>query len=114
MGSIFKLLKLNPNLVIVEELDNYLKKRNILVHHFFTNYLDKKALKHAQRAAKFCDDYLKDSARMESFFQGFLNYLQLPWTKEGEEQIIAYELMDDDFPYFISHFIKHNTVDEVS
>ena len=32
LGTIFSLLKLNPNLVVEDELDDYLKKRNLFVH----------------------------------------------------------------------------------
>ena len=35
LGTIFNLLKLNPKLVIEDELNDYLKKRNLFVHNFF-------------------------------------------------------------------------------
>lgn len=34
LGGIFSLLKLNSTLVIEDELDDYLKKRNLFVHKF--------------------------------------------------------------------------------
>ena len=35
LGAIFKLLKLNPKLIIEDELEDYLQKRNLFVHNFW-------------------------------------------------------------------------------
>ena len=40
LGKIFTLLKLNSTLVIEDELDEYLAKRNMLVHGFWRKYLN--------------------------------------------------------------------------
>ncbi|PKB15111.1 hypothetical protein [Flavobacterium sp. 5] len=113
LGNIFKLLKLNPNLVIEEELNSYLQKRNMLVHNFLTDYLHTVNVKQAKKAEYFCDDFLKHSALMESFFKGFLNFILLPPIPEDEEPYVEESLMTEDFYYFISHFIKYHPGEEI-
>lgn len=108
LGNIFRLLKLNPDLVIEEELNSYLEKRNILVHDFFTDYLHTRSLKQAKMAERFCDYFLEHSIRMESFFKGFLNFILLPPIPEDEKPYVDESLMTEDFYYFISHFIKYH------
>ncbi|NUY82741.1 hypothetical protein HUK80_17695 [Flavobacterium sp. MAH-1] len=107
LGSIFRLLKLNPSLVIEEELNEYLKRRNILVHNFFTDYLHTRSISQSKKAEKFCDEFLNKSRKMESFFQGFLDFLMLPPIPEDEEPYVEESLMTDNFYYFISHFTKY-------
>lgn len=113
LGHIFKLLKLNPGLVIEEELNDYLKKRNLLVHNFFTEVLHTVNRSKEKKACDFCDDFMNHSARMESFFKGFLNFLALPPIPEDEEPYIEESLMGPDFNYFISHFMKYYPTEEV-
>ena len=113
LGNIFKLLKLNPSLVIEEELNSYLDKRNTLVHNFFTDFLHSRNKTQAIKAAKFCDDFLEHSKRMESFFRGFTNFLALPRFTEGDEPYIDESLMGEDFEYFISHFTKFYPAEEI-
>ena len=113
LGTIFKLLKLNPSLVIEEELNSYLEKRNILVHNFFNDYLHTRNVQQAKKAEKFCDDFLQHSMRMESFFKGFLNFISLPPIPEDEEPYVEESLMTEDFYYFISHFTKYHPGEEI-
>ncbi len=113
LGHIFKLLKLNPGLVIEQELNDYLKKRNLLVHNFFTKFLHTVNRTQERKACDFCDDFINHSARMESFFKGFLNFLLLPPIPEDEEPYIEESLMGPDFDYFISHFIKYFPTEEI-
>lgn len=113
LGHIFKLLKLNPGLVIEEELNSYLEKRNVLIHDFFSVYLHTRSRTQATKAENFCNDFLEHSSRMESFFKGFLNFLALPKFSEDDEPYIDESLMGKDFEYFISHFTKYYPVEEI-
>jgi hypothetical protein len=71
LGSIFNLLKLNPTLVIEDELNEYLKQRNLFVHTFWLKLLTPKSNEKAKKALNFCYDFGKHSERVESFFKGF-------------------------------------------
>jgi hypothetical protein len=102
LGAIFKLLKLNSNLVIQEELDEYLAKRNVLVHGFWKNYLNTLSDEQAMKAINFCQDFGKQSGKLESFFKGFLFFLALRHVKDRTQVGDALKKWDSDFDYFIS------------
>lgn len=102
LGKIFTLLKLNPTLVIEEELDEYLTKRNILVHDFWKNYLDSISVEQAKRAVDFCYDFGKHSERLESFFKGFMSFIALRHVENRTKIDVELKKWDDDFKYFIT------------
>ena len=60
LGTIFHFLKLNPKLVIEEELDGYLKKRNLLAHGFWTTYLGAGTVKKLWISAMILDAIQKE------------------------------------------------------
>lgn len=100
LGAIFTLLKLNPKLVIEEELDDYLQKRNLLVHGFWTKYLLKNPSE--KEAVHFCYDFGRHSQRIESFFNGFLYFLSLGHVKNSNHLDPSIKPLRDDFNYFLS------------
>lgn len=106
LGSIFTLLKLNPKLVIEEELDDYLKKRNLLVHNFWNNILNSKS--DEKKAVKFCYDFGKHSERIERFFKGFVYLLSLRHVKLVENLTPEIRKWDSDFEYFMSSLKNKN------
>lgn len=100
LGAIFNLLKLNPKLVIEEELDNYLQKRNLLAHEFGTKFLQ--AGSNGIEGVNFCYDFGRQSERIESFFKGFLYFLALRFVKDRDHLDAGIKMLDNDFEYFIS------------
>jgi hypothetical protein len=77
LGVIFKLLKLNPNIVIEKELDNYLKKRNLFIHNFWRVHLNSETESQAKKAVDFCNDFGMHSQRIEKFFKGLAYQLAI-------------------------------------
>lgn len=77
LGQIFRFLKLNPKLVIADELDEYARLRNILAHKFFQTHLNTKSDEQMWRVMEFCYAFGRFSNRMEKFFKGFLYFLAL-------------------------------------
>lgn len=108
LGHIFKLLKLNPKLVIEDELNEYLRKRNILVHEFLMKYLYEKSAKQAHEALEFCNDFGKQSILLERFFRGFLFFLALRHVKDRSELSDTFQTCSDDFDYFITRLVERN------
>jgi len=102
LGNIFRLLELNPKLVIEDELDDYLKKRNMLVHGFLENYLNKKSVECAKRTIEFCNDFGRQSVRIESFFKGFIFLLMLRHVKDRTNVDISVRDWNKDFDYFMT------------
>lgn len=101
LGAIFNLLKLNPKLVIEDELNNYLKKRNLFVHSFWTTYLTSKSDEKTKEAVDFCYDFGRHSDNISSFFQGFLYFLALRHVKNRDELEPSIKQWSADFDYFI-------------
>ena len=100
LGNIFKLLKINSSLVIKEELDDYLGKRNMLVHGFWENYLHTMSLAQAKMAIDFCYDFGRQSDRIESFFKGFIFCLALRNVDDPSKIDDDLKKWEDDFVYF--------------
>ncbi|EQB90579.1 hypothetical protein [Elizabethkingia anophelis] len=99
LGNIFNLLKLNTELVIEEELDDYLKKRNILAHSFWSIYLQSDS--DGKAAVEFCYDLGKNSEKIESFFKGFVYFLALKLVKEKDALDVEMKQWEKDFNYFM-------------
>ena len=106
LGAIFKLLKLNPKLIIEEELDNYLKKRNLLAHSFWSTYLQSKL--DGKDGVEFCYDFGQHSNRIESFFKGFLFFLALRHVKDRDLLEPGVKQWGSDFDYFIASLQQKN------
>jgi len=101
LGHIFRLLKLNPKLIIADELDEYARLRNILVHKFLQTHLNPKSDEQMWRTVQFCYAFGRFSNRMEKFFKGFLYSLSLEYVKD-----VGYIMRDtkekrDHYKYFI-------------
>lgn len=101
LGVIFKLLKLNPKLVIEDELNEYLKRRNLLVHGFWKNYLNTKSETQAKTAIDFCYEFGKLSNQLERFFKGFIFFLALRHVAERSEIDTKIKEWESDFEYFL-------------
>lgn len=102
LGKIFTLLKLNSTLVIEDELDEYLAKRNMLVHGFWRNYLDSISVEQAKLAVDFCYDFDRHSERLESFFKGFIFFIALRHVVDRTKVDDGFNNWDKDFDYFIT------------
>ena len=102
LGNIFKFLKLNPKLVIANELDEYLKKRNLFIHRFWEKYLFSKTEENARAAVDFCYDFGRSSDRITDFFKGFLFFLALRHVKDRNHLDKDMKFWDKDFEYFLS------------
>lgn len=101
LGQIFKRLKLNPKLVIADELDEYTRLRNILVHKFFETHLNSKSDEQIWRVIQFCYAFGRYSNRMEKFFEGFLYFLALRHVKDMYHLPKEIQILRDSFEYFM-------------
>ena len=101
LGSIFKLLKLNPKLVVENELNDYLQQRNLFVHRFWEVYLNEKSVEQATNAVAFCYDFGQFSDRVTSFFKGLIFFLALRHVKDRDHMDTDLKLWDKDFNYFM-------------
>jgi len=101
LGHIFKLLNLNPELVIADELEEYARLRNILVHKFFRTHLNTKSDEQMWRVMQFCYTFGRFSNRMEKFFKGFLYLLSLRHVKDMYHLSEDVQKMRGDFEYFM-------------
>lgn len=101
LGQIFTLLKLNPKLVVEDELNEYLAKRNILVHGFFENYLNTYSPEQVKKALDFCYKFGRMSDKVESFFKGFYYFLVLRHVKDRDHVPDEFKKWDKDFDFFI-------------
>ena len=101
LGEVFKLLKLNPDWVIEDELNEYLKQRNLLVHGFWQTHLNTKSPQQAKVALDFCNAFGGMSEGVESFFKGFLYFLALRYVEDRDHLGEGIKLWDDDFEYFL-------------
>jgi len=106
LGNVFKLLKLNPKLVIENELDNYLKDRNLFIHRFWQTYLTSQTVEQAVKAAEFCYSFGAFSDRITSFFKGFIFFLALRHVKDRDHVDGDLKLWEHDFDYFLSSLDK--------
>lgn len=102
LGGIFKLLKLNPQFVIEDELNEYLQKRNILVHKFWRDYLKSTSEVDIKSAIDFCYDFGRLSNKVESFFKGFIYFLSLRHVNNRDELNGTIQMWSDDFDYFMA------------
>lgn len=101
LGHIFKNLKLNPKLVIADELDEYARLRNILVHKFHLTHLNKKSNEQMWRVMEFCYSFGRYSNRMEKFFAGFLYFLSLRHVKDTHHLSEEIKKLRSSFEYFM-------------
>lgn len=102
LGHIFKLLKLNPKLIIADELEEYARLRNILVHKFLQTHLSTKSDEQMWRVIQFCYAFGRFSNRMEKFFGGFLYFLALRHVKDMYQLPEEIQKLRDSFEYFMS------------
>lgn len=100
LGQIFNYLKLNPKLILVDELDEYTRLRNILVHQTYKTFLNTKSDEQMWRTINFCYSFGRFSNRLEKFFKGFLYFLALHYGSVDE---LPQELKDNrkSFEYFM-------------
>lgn len=110
LGQIFKLLKLNPKLVIETVLDEYRDKRNLLVHNFWGSYLNTKSLEQARVAVEFCYEFGMLSNALESFFKGFLYFLSLRHVSNGSQLDDSMKNWKNDFTFFMEALKKKDFV----
>lgn len=112
LGQIFRFLKLNPKLVIADELDEYARLRNILAHKFFQTHLNTKSDEQMWRAMEFCYAFGRFSNRMEKFFKGFLYFLALRHVKDMYHLPSEMQSLRSSFEYFMES-LNHNRLQEI-
>lgn len=112
LGQIFKFLKLNPKLVIANELDEYARLRNILAHKIFRTHLNSKSDKQMLRVIKFCYAFGRYSNRMEKFFNGFLCFLMLRHIKDIDHLHKDMQHLREPFQYFMAS-LNHKKLQEI-
>lgn len=113
LGEIFGLLKLNPQFSLEDEMNEYLKQRNLLVHGFWKTYLNTKSEAQAKTAIDFCNSFGKLSNHLESFFKGFLYFLALRHVKDRDHLDADMKKWDDDFDYFMERAKEKKTNNDV-
>ena len=101
LGRIFTLLKLNPKLVLEDELNQYLEKRNLLIHGFWKNYLNTKSEGQVKAAIEFCNNFGKSSDCLERFFKGFLFFLTLRHVQDRYRVPPEMKKWTKEFDYFM-------------
>jgi len=101
LGRIFSLLKLNPKLIISDELDEYARLRNILVHKFYQTHLQTKSNEQMWKVMEFCYAFGRFSNRIEKFFEGFLYFLAI--QDLDDLNLLPQKIQDkkSSFDYFI-------------
>ncbi|MCU0421658.1 MAG: hypothetical protein MUC81_02515 [Bacteroidia bacterium] len=109
LGNIFQLLKLTPGITIEEMLNDYLKRRNQLVHGFWRDHLNSKLKKTMKSAIKFCDEFMDMSDNLESYFKGFMYFLELRHTQDSKRLSATAKQWENDFVYFVS-FLENREV----
>ena len=102
LGEIFKILKLNSQWVLEDELNEYLKKRNLFVHGFWMSHLQSKSKESTDKAVEFCNEFGLQSNKIESFFKGFMYFLALRDVQYVDKLDPVFKLMEKDFQYFLS------------
>lgn len=112
LGQIFRFLKLNPKLVIADELDEYARLRNILAHKFFQTHLNTKSDEQMWRVMEFCYAFGRFSNRMEKFFKGFLYFLALRHVKDMYHLPSEMQSLRSSFEYFMKS-LNHNRLQEI-
>jgi len=102
LGQIFNFLKLNPKLVLSDELDEYTRLRNILAHKFYGTFLMTKSDEQMWRAISFCYSFGRYSNRVEKFFDGFLYFIALRYVSGVDELPVEFKTKKESFEYFMS------------
>ena len=108
LGAIFNLLKLNPKLVIEDELNDYLRKRNLFVHNFWATFLTPRSNEKEKEAVDFCYDFGLHSDKISRFFKGFLYMLTLRHVKDRDQLDPSIKQWDEDFEFFMSSLQEKN------
>ncbi|WP_348811298.1 hypothetical protein [Flavobacterium maritimum] len=101
LGYIFNVLKLNPKLVLADELDEYSRLRNILVHKFFETHLNTKSDEQMWKVINFCYSFGRFSNRVEKFFEGFLYFLALRYVTDMHDLPKELQNKRESFEYFM-------------
>lgn len=112
LGQIFRFLKLNPKLVIADELEEYARLRNILAHKFFSEFLDSKSDEQMRRIIDFCYAFGRFSNRMEKFFNGFLCFLILRHVKDIDHLPEDMQHLREPFYYFMES-LNHKKLQKI-
>jgi len=99
LGQIFKLLKLKPEFMIDSVLNDYSKRRNIIIHNFWVSHLNTKSVEQVTKAITFCNEFGKFSDVLESFFKGFLYNLSMYHTNK-HRQDLNIESWEKDYRFF--------------
>jgi hypothetical protein len=73
LGQIFRILKKTPNLSIECELEEYLEKRNILIHELWRKYFKNNSEDlNLASVNEFCVDFIDRSSKIEKYYKGLM------------------------------------------
>ena len=93
-------------MVIDDELDEYARLRNILIHIFLQTHLSTKSDEQMWRVMQFCYAFGRLSNRVEKFFGGFLYFLALRHVKDMHQLPKEIQNLRDSFEYFMKSLDK--------
>ncbi|TWI85858.1 hypothetical protein IQ13_1027 [Lacibacter cauensis] len=101
LGTVFNQLKLNPKLVLVNDLDVYVQMRNEFIHSFWEKYMFSKDIVQAKIILEFCTQFGMMSNTLERFFKGFIYLLKLRYMTALEDVDSDKDKWSDEFEYFL-------------
>lgn len=110
LGQIFQVLKYESRLSITENLNDFLEKRNILVHELWRQYYKVNTDRSMEKEIiEFCKILIADSSKMERFYKGFL-YAMAKNIAEKNMLEIPEEIrkMESEHIYFIESLQNEN------
>ncbi len=107
LGALFNKLKLNPRLVVEEELNDYIELRNKFIHNLWKSYLIIDSENQTKEIIKFCYKFGQSSEKMESFFKGFLFFLYMRHVQNADCLPDNIKGMTTDFEFFMQTLEKN-------
>jgi len=112
LGQLFKLLKDKNVAYIHDRLDDYLTKRNILIHELLREfYKDNNNEINDSRVKEFCIEIIETSNKLEKFFKGFLYQLTL-FSMENTDFKLPKEIGEiaNEYNYFLNCILKEDLI----
>lgn len=101
LGTIFNQLTLTPKLILADDLDEYVEKRNILVHKLWKEYMFSRSDEQIEKIIGFCNNFGRLSEHLEKFFKGFIYFIKLRYAPADLELDDPNEKWSKEFDYFI-------------
>ena len=112
LGNIFNQLQTTPKLVLTDDLDTYLTKRNILVHHLWKDYMFERTSGQAEAVTEFCNEFGKLSDNLEKFYKGFIYFLKLRYKPSLETIDTDKDIWANELEYFLQAITRKSLFTE--